>query len=219
MTASRAAIRRGLYAITPDEPDTATLCDRVAAVLANGAVLLQYRNKVAGAALRERQAEALAALCLEHGVPLVINDDLELAARLGVGVHLGRDDVAPAQARALLGEGAIIGASCYGDLALATAAAASGASYVAFGSAFPSATKPGAAPLAHSVLADARRALSVPICAIGGIRKDRAPALLALGVDLLAVIGDLFDADDPGGAAREYAALFAALSGATLHRA
>lgn len=208
---------RGLYAITPDEPDTARLLARVAPVLAGGAALLQYRNKRADPSLRRHQAEALARTCQAHGVPLVINDDLDLAVHLGAGVHLGREDGAPARARERLGDDALIGVSCYGDLALAGAAVAAGASYVAFGSAFASGTKPGAPPLDHAVLAEARRRFDLPICAIGGIRRDNARALLALGVDLLAVIGDLFDDDDTGAAARDYAALFAARAAGGLH--
>ncbi len=209
MTAIRRSGLRGLYAITPDEPDTSRLLARVEPVLAGGAVLLQYRNKRADPKLRRHQAEALAGTCEAHGVPLVINDDLDLAAHLGAGVHLGREDGAPARARERLGDAGLIGVSCYGDLALAEAAVAQGASYVAFGSAFASGTKPAAPALDHAVLVEARRRLRLPICAIGGIRRDNARPLLALGVDLLAVIGDLFDRDDPGVAAREYVALFA----------
>src|SRR5690349_23690222 len=106
--------RRGLYLITPDEPDTARLLMRVLPLLPLGLALLQYRNKAAKPALRREQALALLGVCRRAGVPLLVNDDAELAHEIGAaGVHLGADDGPIAKARATLGPGAIIGASCY----------------------------------------------------------------------------------------------------------
>ena len=135
--------RRGLYLITPDEPDTARLVARVAPLLGEGVACLQYRNKaVAALELRREQATALQALCAAAGIPLLINDDPALALAVGAaGVHLGEDDGDLAAARDRLGADAIIGASCYDDLALARRAVAAGASYVAFGAFFPTASK------------------------------------------------------------------------------
>ena len=91
--------RRGLYLLTPDEPDTARLLARVAMVISE-ASLLQYRNKAASRALRREQAHALLPLCREAGVPLLINDDVEVAAETGAdGVHLGEHDGALGLAR------------------------------------------------------------------------------------------------------------------------
>lgn len=200
---------RGLYAITPDDDDSARLLAACEAVLAAGAALLQYRNKPAPPRLRRTQAAALLAACRRHGVPLIINDEVELAAEIGAdGVHLGRDDGDPTRARDRLGTTAIIGVSCYDSLERARAAAAAGADYAAFGSFHPSVRKP-LAPRPPLSLLDEARALPLATCAIGGITLARAPALLAAGADLLAVIGDLFDAADTGAAARAYAALFA----------
>src|SRR5690606_35949434 len=118
------AMPRGLYLLTPDEPDTTRLLARVAPLLAF-TTWLQYRNKAASAALRAEQASALRRLCAPAAVPLIVNDDARLAARTGAaGVHLGEDDGAIAAARELLGPAAIIGASCYDDPARAAAAAA-----------------------------------------------------------------------------------------------
>jgi thiamine-phosphate pyrophosphorylase len=198
---------RGLYAITPDSADSERLLQRVPAVLQAGPAALQYRNKLAGAAQRRAEARALAGMCRRHGVPLIVNDDVDLALEVdAAGVHLGRDDGTLPAARARLGA-KLLGASCYDSLAQARAAVAQGADYVAFGSVFPSPTKPAAvrAPLA---LFGAARALGVPLVGIGGITLENAPALIAAGADCVAVISALFDAPDPGATARAFAQLF-----------
>ena len=200
---------RGLYAVTPEIPDTAELAARVRDVLAGGACLVQYRSKNPDAALRRRQAAALLQLCRERDVPLIINDDASLAAELGAdGVHVGRDDVDLDAARTRLGSARILGASCYNDLERAVAAVARGADYVAFGAAFPSPTKPGAVRAPLSLYVAARSRLALPIAAIGGITVDNAPQLIAAGVDLLAVISDLFEAPDAAVRAAAYVRLF-----------
>lgn len=196
-------LRSGLYLLTPDERDTARLLDRVGAVI-DQASLLQYRNKLADAALARTQVAALIPLCRAHGVPLLVNDDWRMAAAEGAdGAHLGKDDGDLAAARATLGAQAILGASCYDSLARADAAAAAGASYVAFGACFPSPTKPDARRVAPGVLRDARR-LGLPVVAIGGITPDNARSVVEAGADLLAVISGVFDAHDPAAAARRY---------------
>jgi len=203
---------RGLYAITPDETDTSRLLARVETVLAAGATWLQYRNKDADAALRETQARRLLPLCRRYGVPLIVNDDWLLAATIGAdGAHLGEDDGELAAARNALGEAAIIGASCYDDLTLAHRAAASGASYIAFGAFFPSPTKPNARRATPDLLRDTA-SLGLPRVAIGGITPDNARPLVDAGADLLAVISGVFDAADPAAATRAYLATFDAHS-------
>lgn len=199
---------RGLYAITPDDVDTERLLRRVDAVLAAGTTWLQYRNKLADDALRKSQARALQPLCTRHGVPLIINDDWQLAARIGAdGAHLGEDDGAIAAARAALGSEAILGASCYDRIGLAHDAVAAGASYVAFGAFFPSPTKPHARAARPALLA-AAATLGVPRVAIGGITPDNGQSLVEAGADLLAVISGVFDAPDPAAAVRAYLAAF-----------
>lgn len=201
------AMPRGLYLVTPDEPDTGRLLARVAPLLPF-TTWLQYRNKAARARLRGEQAAALQALCAEAGVPLVVNDDAALAARVGAaGAHLGEDDGAIAAARALLGPRAIVGASCYDDPARAQAAATAGASYLAFGALFPSATKPGARRATQAHL-HAARVHRLPLVAIGGITPDNAAIARDAGADLLAVIGGVFHAPDPAIAARSIHDLF-----------
>jgi thiamine-phosphate pyrophosphorylase len=180
---------RGLYLVTPDEADDGRLLARTAPVLPF-ATWLQYRNKAAGPAVRARQAAALQGRCAT------------------AGVHLGEDDGDIAAARALLGTDAIIGVSCYDDAGRAHAAAAAGADYLAFGAFFPSSTKPGARHARPDLLRQTA-SLDLPRVAIGGITPDNAPALIAAGADLVAVISGVFDAPDPIAAARAYRALFA----------
>ena len=201
------ATPRGLYLLTPDEADTARLLARVAPLLPS-TTWLQYRNKAASEGLRKEQATALQALCAGAGVPLLVNDDASLAARIGAaGAHLGEEDDAIAAARALLGPAAIVGASCYDDPARAETAAAAGASYLAFGALFPSGTKPGARRATPAHL-HAARVHGLPLVAIGGITPDNAPSAIDAGADLVAVIGGVFDAPDPIAAARAIHALF-----------
>lgn len=198
---------RGLYLITPDEPDSARLLARVAPLL-RYAACLQYRNKTASDALRRRQAAALLSLCGDAGAPLIVNDDAALAAAVGAdGVHLGEHDGALAAARTLLGANAIIGVSCHDDPVRAGHAAAQGADYLAFGAFFRSPTKPHARRASIDLLRDSQ-ALGLPQVAIGGITPDNAPALIAAGAGLIAVISGVFDAPDPIKAARAYAACF-----------
>lgn len=209
------SLPRGLYVLTdsaliPDEK----LVPAVAAAIAGGAVMVQYRDKSDDMGKRRWEAQDLVNLCRPLGVPLIINDDVALAAAVGAaGVHLGRDDGDIAAARATLGPGAIIGVSCYDDLVLAAAAAAAGADYVAFGSFYPSRVKPDAVRATPALLQQAKQQLHLPITAIGGITAANAAPLIAAGADLLAVISDVFGQQDIRAAARRIADLFAPPSG------
>ncbi|MGH8159828.1 MAG: thiamine phosphate synthase [Rhodanobacter sp.] len=196
----------GLYVITDGpRPD---LLDAVAQALAGGARLLQYRDKGADAARRHAEAAALRQLCTTHAVPLIINDDVALARAVAAdGVHLGKDDGNIGAARAVLGEHAIIGMSCYDSLERAQAAARAGASYIAFGAFFPSPTKP-LAPRAALDLLRQSAALGVPRVAIGGITPDNGGLLVEAGADYLAVISAVFGAADIRAAAQRFAHLY-----------
>lgn len=198
---------QGLYAITdPTLIAADQLLTAVTAALAGGARLVQYRDKLASPAERLQRASALRQLCDDHGARLLVNDDLELAIRAGAhGVHLGQSDGDVRVARARLGADAIIGVTCHGDQALADAAAAAGASYVAFGRFFPSHSKPQAPAAPTSVLG---HDLPVPKVAIGGITPDNAPQLIRAGASALAVIHALFASDDIEATARRFARLF-----------
>jgi len=203
----------GLYAIA-DSSYLATeqFVPAVRAALGGGARVIQYRDKKSAPGQREAMARALNALCREHAVPLLINDDVALAAVVGAaGVHLGRDDPDIAAARATLGDAALIGVSCYNELARAQAAQAAGADYVAFGRFFPSRTKPQAVPATPELLRAARAELKIPIVAIGGITPENGASLIAAGADALAVIEGVFNQPDIRAAAERYARLFAVL--------
>lgn len=197
---------KGLYAITDGPRED--LLGAVRAALDGGAAIVQYRDKTDDPLRRLDEARGLVALCAEFGVPLVVNDDIELAREAGAaGVHLGEEDGNIAAARAALGNDAIIGVSCYDSIDLARQFAAAGANYVAFGAFFPSSTKP-LARRASTNLLRAAQDLGVPRVAIGGITHDNAPCLIAAGVEYLAVINSLFGARDIRASAQRYSVLF-----------
>jgi thiamine-phosphate pyrophosphorylase len=196
---------RGLYALTPDIADTGALLQKAEQALKAGVAMLQYRNKIISKDKRLLQAKELAPLARGYGVPFIVNDDVEIALAVGAnGAHLGKEDGDLKSARAKL-SGKILGASCYADLDRAKTAVAAGADYVAFGSVFPSRTKPETLRVPLSLFGSN---LGVPLCAIGGITLENAPLLIGAGASLLAVISDLFDAPDIAGRAAQYRRLF-----------
>jgi thiamine-phosphate pyrophosphorylase len=187
---------RGLYAITDGQLLAGRFLSYVEAALDGGVTLLQYRDKSTDESRRLREASELLKLCERYKTQLIINDDAELAARLGVGVHLGQTDGSLPDARALLGHKAIVGATCHGRLELAEQAKADGASYVAFGRFFTSHTKPDAPAVPLDLLTQVRARVNLPIAVIGGITVENAPQLVAHGADLLAVVHGLFGAEN-----------------------
>lgn len=206
---SRPAIR-GLYAIADTAliPET-DLANSVALALSGGARVIQYRDKSRDRVRRRHQAAALAQRCREARALFIVNDDVELAADVAAdGVHVGRADAGVEHARQRAGGRLIVGVSCYDSLERARVAQSQGADYVAFGSFFLSPTKPHAVPADISLLAQARRALTIPLVAIGGITPENGARLVAAGADALAVISGVFGADDIHQAARRYAQLF-----------
>jgi len=199
---------KGLYAVTPDLPDTALLLEQAEAALQGGVSMLQYRNKTASYELKREQASELMWLCEAHNVPLIINDHVLLCVELDAsGVHLGGTDGEIAAARRLLGARKIIGASCYNRLKLAEQAKAQGADYVAFGACFDSGTKPAAVRAPLELFAEAKP-LGLPIIAIGGITAENAPLAIRAGADSIAVIGALWTAPDVRQAAQTFSKLF-----------
>ena len=203
---------RGLYAITDSQLLAGKWMPYIEAALDGGLTLLQYRDKSSDEARRLREAEALRDMCARYNAHLIINDDAELAARLGVGVHLGQTDGPLTPARALLGRQAIIGSTCHSQIELGEQAAKEGASYVAFGRFFNSNTKPGAPTATLDVLDEARARIKLPICAIGGITLDNAAPLVDHGADLLAVVHGLFGAESPQEVTRRARAFNALMS-------
>ena len=213
------ALIRGLYAITVDAPDTAKLIAAVDEALTGGVRLVQYRNKSASKALAREQALALRGITASAGAALIVNDDVDLALAVAAdGVHLGRNDgidgmqndLVAIRQRAVRKKSAqlLIGLSCYNEMARARMALAAGADYIAFGSFFPSSTKPSAIRADVSLIRDAKREFSLPVVAIGGITLENAPQLLAAGADSVAVVSSLFNADNIRSQAHLFSSLF-----------
>ncbi|TWI63621.1 thiamine-phosphate pyrophosphorylase [Pseudoduganella lurida] len=203
---------QGLYLVTPDWDDTEALLaktDEALAAAVGGIALLQYRHKTADDAQRRVQATALLALCRRHGVPFIVNDYVELAREIGAdGVHVGGTDLAVAAVRRTLGPAAIVGASCYGDVALAMAAQAAGASYVAFGGFYPSRVKRYEVTTSPSILDEARTAgVHLPAVVIGGMTPENAAPLVARGANMVAAISSVYQAADTRAAVRAFVAL------------
>ena len=200
----------GLYAIADTHYlEDAHLLNAVGEAIAGGGRVIQFRDKKHIAEARLGQAGEMARLCRRHGALFIVNDDVELAKETGAdGVHLGREDTAVADARKQLGPQAIIGVSCYNELARAETAQAQGADYIAFGRFFPSRTKPQAVQASLDLLREAKKKLRIPVVAIGGITPENGASLIAAGADALAVIEGVFGQPDIRAAAQRYASLF-----------
>ena len=188
----------GLYAITDAHLISEdSFNNAIKLVLQGGARLIQYRDKSNDTNKRLSQAQIARDLCDRYDALLIINDDIELAVQSQAdGVHLGKDDTPLADARKKLGNHSIIGTSCYNQLELAIEAQKQGADYVAFGAIYTSPTKPEAATISLDTLKTAVSQLSIPICAIGGINTQNAATVVATGVDMIAVVSDLFADND-----------------------
>ena len=200
---------RGLYALTPDEADDRRLMAQVAAATRGGLRYLQYRNKQADPAVRQRQAALLADYCRARNITLIINDDVALARSCGAaGVHLGAADTAIAAARDQLGAGAIIGSTCKDSIAAAARAAAAGASYIALGAVFASASKPQATRCPLAILTQAKTEIALPLVAIGGITAANATEVINAGADAIALIRGIFSSGDITAATRQLLHLF-----------
>ncbi|MBT3198006.1 MAG: thiamine phosphate synthase [Gammaproteobacteria bacterium] len=200
----------GLYVLTDHHlTDSVGVVPAVAAAIQGGARLVQYRNKHATRARKQWEITDLITLCRPLGIPLIVNDDINLALLTRAdGVHLGADDGSIAAARKMLGDEAIIGASCYNSLARAQSAADAGASYIAFGRFFSSQSKPDAVKATPELLSEAKSVLSIPLAAIGGINSHNGSTLVEAGADMLAVIHAVFGAEDIEQGAAALAALY-----------
>lgn len=203
--------KHGLYAIADTGViPSAQLVERVGQAIAGGAVLVQYRDKSTDEKRRESDAHALRELCAFHHIPLIINDYVDLAHRVGAaGVHLGKHDMQVREARAVLGESAIIGVSCYNEFQRALRAQQSGADYVAFGSFYATQTKTDTVRATTALLHEAKQHLKAPVVAIGGITASNGRAIVQAGADFIAAARGVFGEPDVQSAAAHYAHLFA----------
>ena len=177
-------IMRGLYLITNDDA-LLLLLKKLDVALATGQIaILQYRRKKVAKADQPFEIQQIKTLCDTYQVPLVINDDLALAAQFGVGVHLGQSDGEITDAVARLPQGVMIGRTCLNSLELAQKACAEGATYVAFGAVYATASKPEAGSVGITVIQQAKQELSIPICAIGGLTVENSSIVVDAGASL-----------------------------------
>jgi thiamine-phosphate pyrophosphorylase len=200
---------KGLYLVTPDWDDTEALVKATESALSAGVGVLQYRHKTATGELRLEQASALLTLCRQHDVPFIINDHIDLCIALDAdGIHVGGTDASVAVVRTLIGKDKILGASCYGDFALAEQAQIAGASYVAFGGFYPSRVKKYEVSTPASIVSKAKSQLTLPVCVIGGMTPENAKPLVKEGADMVAAISGVYSAEDISTAVKKFAALF-----------
>ena len=197
-----------LYAIT----DRSWLNGRpfvpeVERVLAAGATFLQLREKELDQASFLAEAKELKALAARYRVPFVVNDSVEIAVQIGAdGVHVGQSDIRGRDLRSLLGPEKILGVSA-NTVETAVRAEESGADYIGVGAVFGTTTKKDAQNITVQQLLEIRRAVSIPIVAIGGISAANIGKLAGSGIDGVSVISAIFAAPDPAAAARELRAL------------
>lgn len=201
---SRPAFDLSLYLVAdPHAIGARPVGEIVAAAVAGGVTLVQLRDKLAGTRALVDQARALKRLLDPLGVPLIVNDRVDVAlAAAADGVHLGQDDMDPTTARRLLGPDALIGVSV-GSPAELAATDLSAADYVGVGPVFPARSKADAGrPIGLPGLRMLRRLIDLPMVAIGGVTADRAPVVLDAGVDGIAVVSAIGAAADPAAASQ-----------------
>lgn len=186
---------RGLYLITNNDPIEQLLLKLDAALATGHIQILQYRRKHIPLTEQPQEVARIKELCDRYAVPFVINDNIQLAAQFGLGVHLGQSDGEIKDAKALLPQGVIIGRTCSSSLDFAEKAVQDGASYVAFGAIYSTLTKPEAGCIGVDILKQARQRFTVPICAIGGLSVENSQEVIDAGADLCAVISDILALD------------------------
>jgi thiamine-phosphate pyrophosphorylase len=201
-----------LYLITPPGLPPEFAQDLQAALGAGDVAAVQLRLKAAGDEEILRAGAALLPIVQAAGAALIINDRPDLAARLGAdGVHVGQQDAPLAEARALLGEGKIIGVTCHDSRHLAMEAGEAGADYVAFGAFFPTETKEASTRAEIELLEVWSQTMEVPCIAIGGITIENAAPLVRAGADFLAVSAGVWrHPAGPADAVKRFNALFSA---------
>lgn len=211
MTTLRAPCPRGIYLLVdPDVLDPARWSEVLPQVLRAGLALVQLRAKNCDARTKTQLAHKLQNLCAVNATPLLINDDVDLATRIGAqGVHLGQGDGSVAEARDRLGAHALIGRTCHNSMDLVRDAITDGADYVSIGAMFPSPTKPHAISADIRTLSKVAKASAVPVCAIGGIGLQQLPQVTKAGASLVAVCSAVLSANLPGEVAGHLVRLFA----------
>ena len=200
---------QGLYVIADAECiGKFDILSKTQTVLSAGVKIIQYRDKINSTSDREIIAKQLRALTKSYDSILIINDDVELAASVDAeGVHLGKNDTSVENARKILGQDKIIGASCYANFENAKPVIEASANYIAFGSFFSSTIKPNAPQANIELIKRAKQEFNIPVCTIGGITPQNAATLLNAGADMIAVISSIFNTSSPKHAVQEYLSL------------
>ncbi len=197
-----------LYAVTDRAwLGARTLCEQVEAALKGGVTCVQLREKELEEAAFLQEARELSALCRRYGVPFLVNDNVDIALASGAdGVHVGQEDMDPAQVRLRAGKDMLLGVSVH-TVEEAREAVRKGADYLGVGAMFPTGTKADAERVPRQVLRNICAAVDVPVVAIGGLNRESIPRLSGSGVDGVALVSAIFSAEDIEGACRELLAL------------
>ena len=193
-----------LYAVTDRHwlAEGEPLLHPVKRAVEGGATFVQLREKTLDEASFEAEGRELLAYCREKGIPFVINDNVELAVRIGAdGVHVGQEDMEAGRVRELIGPDRILGVSAQ-TVEDALRAEAAGADYLGVGAVFPTCSKDDAVEVPHETLAAICRAVSIPVVAIGGITYENMEELEGSGIDGISVISAIFGQKDIEGATR-----------------
>ncbi len=186
-----------LYAVTDRTwVGEKTLAEQVEEAIRGGVTLVQLREKNLDADAFLEEAKEILSVCRRHGVPLIINDNAEIAVKIGAdGVHVGQEDLAAADVRAMIGEEKILGVTAK-TVEQAKAAEKAGADYLGSGAVFGSSTKTNARPMTKETLRDICGAVNIPVAAIGGIGRDNILELANTDIRGVAVVSGIFAAAD-----------------------
>lgn len=191
-----------VYAITDRKYSPLPLAEQVRAALSGGATIVQLREKTLPKAEFLAEAIEIKKICMEFGVPMLIDDDVELALKCGAdGVHVGRGDTPVWQIRTIAPENFIVGATAK-TVEEAKAAEQEGADYLGVGAVFPSPTKPNAVPVTKEELRKVASSVHIPTVAIGGITYANMEELRGSGVSGFAFVSEIFAQSDIAASAR-----------------
>ena len=180
-----------------------TVAEQVEEALKGGATMIQLREKELGGAALEEMARDVQKVCRKYGVPFLINDDVELAVRIGAdGAHVGQEDMEAGNVRKLLGPDKILGVTAK-TIDQARAAAAAGADYLGSGAVFGSATKTNAKPMTLDQFKEICACVDIPVVAIGGISLENMDQLAGCGMAGFAIVSGIFAAEDIEGKTHE----------------
>lgn len=186
-----------LYAVTDRSwLGEQTLCEQVEEALKGGATFVQLREKELDDESFLAEAIEIQKLCRQYRVPFVINDNVEIAHKIGAdGVHVGQHDMEAGNVRAILGEDKILGVSVQ-TVEQAVLAERRGADYLGVGAVFHTGSKADADDVSHATLKAICEAVRIPVVAIGGIGRHNVLQLKGSGIDGIAVISAIFAAED-----------------------